>query len=135
MRPVCISNCADCGVGTITLGEWYVVHDRLWEQAWIARRKSWHGKVPGLEILCIGCLEQRIGRTLMADDFTDSAVNDPFADAFLERLFDRLIAKQPLINDRSTLDDYLAWRDIELLPEDEREAAWLAWKNSERAAR
>jgi hypothetical protein len=64
--PVCITNCADCGVGTGTLGEWYMVTDDVWEQAWCGRRKSWHGRVPGQEILCIGCLEARIGRTSRA---------------------------------------------------------------------
>ena len=60
--PVVVSQCADCGVGTFTLGEWYMVDDEVWEQAWLCRRKSWHGKLPGTEILCIGCLEKRIGR-------------------------------------------------------------------------
>jgi hypothetical protein len=68
--PLCISNCADCGVDTITLGEWYMVRPEVWEQAWAGRRKSWHGKVPGTEILCIGCLERRIGRALCCCDFT-----------------------------------------------------------------
>ena len=58
--PFCTT--IDCGVGTITLGEWYMVKDKVWEQAWAGRRKSWQSKVPGQEILCIGCLEQRIGR-------------------------------------------------------------------------
>jgi len=34
------------------------------------RRKNWHRLAPGQEILCIGCLEHRIGRTLVANDFT-----------------------------------------------------------------
>jgi hypothetical protein len=32
----------------------------VWEQAWAGRRKPWHGKVIGQEILCVGCLEKRI---------------------------------------------------------------------------
>ncbi len=32
--------------------------------------------MPGQEILCIACLERRIGRTLMKCDFTDVPVND-----------------------------------------------------------
>lgn len=39
------------------------------------RLKPWH-RLPGQEILCIGCLEKRIGRTLTACDFTDCPVND-----------------------------------------------------------
>ena len=42
----------------------YMVKDDVWEQAWCGRRKSWHGKIPGQEILCIGCLEKRLGRTI-----------------------------------------------------------------------
>jgi hypothetical protein len=29
--------CADCGIGTITAGEYYMVHDDVWEQAWAER--------------------------------------------------------------------------------------------------
>jgi hypothetical protein len=74
--PVVVSACADCGVGTIRAGEWYMVCNEVWEQAWRGRRKWWHD-LPGQEVLCIGCLEQRLGRTLMASDFTDAPVNDP----------------------------------------------------------
>ena len=88
--PVGISQCADCGIGTMTLGEYYVVHDRVWQQAWDGRRKSWHGEVPGTEILCIGCLEQRLGRTLLRHDFTDCPVNDPDNPTMSERLRKRL---------------------------------------------
>ena len=30
--PVCISNCADCGIGCITTGEWFSVFDDVWEE-------------------------------------------------------------------------------------------------------
>jgi hypothetical protein len=73
--PVVQSACADCGVGTFTLGEWYAVKDEVWAQAWAGRLKPWHA-LPGQQILCIGCLEARIGRTLMACDFTDAPIND-----------------------------------------------------------
>ena len=32
--PVVVSNCADCGIGTITAGEWYMVKDEIWDEAW-----------------------------------------------------------------------------------------------------
>jgi hypothetical protein len=32
--PLIVSACADCGIGTIRLGEWYMVRDDVWEQAW-----------------------------------------------------------------------------------------------------
>jgi hypothetical protein len=31
--PSIVSACADCGVGTITLGEWYMVNADVWEGA------------------------------------------------------------------------------------------------------
>jgi hypothetical protein len=74
-----------------TLGEWYMVHDEVWQQAWADRLKPWHA-LPGQQILCIGCLEARLGRTLMACDFTDAPVNDPDDDRSSERLRQRLTA-------------------------------------------
>jgi hypothetical protein len=74
--PSCGTNCVDCGVGTLTLGEWYMVKDDVWEKAWADRRKSWYRDGLGVEILRIGCLEKRIGRTLTAIDFTYAPVND-----------------------------------------------------------
>ena len=92
--PVVTTACADCGVGTISLGEWYMVNDDVWEQAWSDGRKAWQvterGPIPGQEILCIGCLETRIGRTLMLSDFTDAPVNDPNKYDMSERMWDRL---------------------------------------------
>ncbi len=59
--------CADCGV--YTLNEYYIVHDDIWELAW-SKHKSRSG------FLCVGCLENRLGRTLTPGDFTDCPVND-----------------------------------------------------------
>jgi hypothetical protein len=73
--PVVISQCADCGLGTIVARENYTVHGAVWDQAWpLARRKPWR-KVAGQQILCVGCLEHRIGRQLIANDF-HTAGND-----------------------------------------------------------
>ena len=63
--------CADCGIDTLRGDlptDWYMVHDDLWRMAWptIARR----------QILCMHCLELRLGRRLAAADFTDAPVND-----------------------------------------------------------
>jgi hypothetical protein len=85
--------CADCCVGTFTIGEYYIVKDDVWEQAWAGRRKSWQRQVPGQEILCIGCLEQRLGRTLTKHDFDNVPINDPRIDPNKSaRLLDRLTA-------------------------------------------
>ncbi len=93
--PTIRTNCADCGAGTHSIDEWYMVRDEVWEQAWVGRRKSWqvhpvYGVVPGQEILCIGCLEKRIGRALVPSDFTDAPVNDPLEHEHSERLMNRL---------------------------------------------
>jgi hypothetical protein len=94
------SACADCGIDTIhTIDEWYMVDDDLWEQAWIGRRKSrkyWDENRPHpvyfrAEILCIGCLEARIGRTLVAGDFADAPVNS-LRKCKSERMRERLTA-------------------------------------------
>jgi hypothetical protein len=90
--PRIVTACADCGVGTITAHEWYMVNDDVWEQAWRGRRKWWHA-IEGQEVLCIGCLERRIGRTLVAGDFiSDLAINDPNKRTMSARLRDRLNA-------------------------------------------
>ena len=83
-------HCADCGVGTSTLGEWYMVLDDVWEQAWEGRRKPWHGKFSGQEFLCIGCLEERLGRPLTRCDFPDFPINDPAKYDMSDRLRSRL---------------------------------------------
>jgi hypothetical protein len=66
------TKCADCGLDTIAAGEWYMVHDQIWQQAW----GSLEYTGPGQQVLCIGCLENRIGRKLTSADFTAASVND-----------------------------------------------------------
>jgi hypothetical protein len=91
--PVCTTACADCGVGTLTLHEWYMVRDEVWEEAWRGRRK-WSHAIDGQEVLCIGCLEKRLGRTLMADDFISAPCNNPNKPNISQRLRNRLIATE-----------------------------------------
>lgn len=63
--------CHDCGIDTLPVecpdrAEYYMVTKELWDA---------HGC--GYDLLCIGCLEVRMGRTLNASDFiTDLPVND-----------------------------------------------------------
>ena len=91
-------HCADCRVDVHEIGEWYMVHDNVWEQAWPG-----HSIVPyGYAILCIGCLEKRIGRTLTRPDFTDAPVNNIFEfESFSDRLLNRLCAdvSEPILPD------------------------------------
>lgn len=65
------SPCTDCGVETLPdndrRAEWYQVTDALWAAS---------GLGPDDGYLCIGCLEARLGRQLVAADFTDAPLND-----------------------------------------------------------
>ena len=63
-------DCADCGIDTSAADEYYMLHDRVWRKA------------AGKDIeamLCIGCVETRLGRKLTPRDFTKCAVNRDFA--------------------------------------------------------
>jgi hypothetical protein len=66
--------CADCGVNTSRIGEWYMVKDAVWEQAWPGTPRI---GTDYLHILCIDCLERRLGRTLAAYDFAPVPINRP----------------------------------------------------------
>jgi hypothetical protein len=115
--------CADCGVGTFTIGEYYMVRDEVWDSAWAGRRKPWHA-LDEQEILCIGCLEKRIGRTLMTVDFTDCPLNNDRSNRKTSaRLRDRFTAETGTVKG---IDGLVAWAIegmISRLPEDKREAA------------
>jgi hypothetical protein len=89
-RPAIVTRCCDCGLGCNEAREWYMVKPQVWKEAWAGRRKPWH-ELPGQSVLCIGCLEQRIGRTLCADDFADTVLHDREGD-ISERMQQRLTA-------------------------------------------
>lgn len=59
--------CVDCKFDTWE-NEYYMVHDRVWRAAGMSKK-------PGAGMLCIGCLEQRLGRTLTPADFTSYPIN------------------------------------------------------------
>lgn len=59
--------CLDCGVDTGKISEHYFVNLDLWLSA--------VGSKNGM--LCIRCLEKRIGRELTPDDFTNASINSP----------------------------------------------------------
>ena len=83
--------CLDCGSYTWNLhgkSEWYMVHDRIWQEAGAPTRPVMDRRTPGF-YLCIGCLETRIGRHLTPADFPDYPVNDP-SPLNTDRLNDRL---------------------------------------------
>ena len=56
--------CHDCQAHTGVIGDYYMVTDALWET---------YGCKDGM--LCISCLEKRIGRELDPEDFTEALVN------------------------------------------------------------
>lgn len=72
--------CLDCSVNTLALKEYYMVHPQLWERV-----------VPNSDeeaFLCVGCMENRIGRKLVSTDFPDVPVN--YLPNKSARLLDRL---------------------------------------------
>lgn len=60
--------CVDCSVNTDETNEYYMVHDDLWKK----HTSDFHGD----GMLCIGCLEFRLGRQLNYHDFPIVPVND-----------------------------------------------------------
>lgn len=71
--------CIDCR--TRTDDEYYMVQDEIWQDA-----VGWGSAGE----ICIGCLEKRLGRRLVAADFTGAPVNDPEMGKKSERLLNRL---------------------------------------------
>jgi hypothetical protein len=66
LRPERHFACVDCGADTLRLGEYYMV----WRDVWAAA-----GPDCDDGMLCIGCLEARLGRRLSTLDFTDASIN------------------------------------------------------------
>lgn len=58
--------CLDCGKDTLELGEYYMVHNEVWLSVVKSTRAG---------MLCIGCLEDRLGRQLTPKDFTEFPIN------------------------------------------------------------
>ena len=57
--------CLDCGVNTSLNEEYYMLTKEVWKEA-----------VPDLVgMLCINCVELRLGRQLWPEDFMDSPIN------------------------------------------------------------
>lgn len=71
----------DCESNTLHDNEYYMVTDEIWKTA-CPEEKG---------MLCIGCLENRLGRQLTASDFTDAPINHGVF-GFSERLAARLAA-------------------------------------------
>lgn len=58
--------CLDCEIDTGKSGDFYMLHDSVWLSV-----------VPeSLGMLCVRCVESRLGRELRPEDFNDSYIND-----------------------------------------------------------
>lgn len=58
--------CLDCKVNTGDIEEYYMVTEHVWRQTGLGTHDG---------MLCIGCLEARIGRRLVNVDFLHAPVN------------------------------------------------------------
>jgi hypothetical protein len=72
--------CLDCGVDTGKLSEHYMLIDATWKLTGLGK----------IGMLCIGCLELRIGRMLKATDFNSSYLNNPRTGSISVRLLSRM---------------------------------------------
>lgn len=71
--------CDGCGVDVGELDEWYML-----------RHDVWHAVADGAPFLCVGCVESRLGRRLVRDDFSDVPLNTLADVRRSRRLTDRL---------------------------------------------
>lgn len=73
--------CVDCPRDT--KHEHYFVNNEVWFGL---------AKMPECGMLCVQCLEKRIGRKLRADDFTNAHINDPKKNMMTDLLRSRILA-------------------------------------------
>lgn len=82
-------DCCDCGTNTIEINEHYFLHHDLWAAAMAAAAPA-KPNPHGTEMLCVGCVETRLGRPLTpADFFPDLPINGP-DETRSDRLKDRM---------------------------------------------
>ena len=72
--------CVDCGRDCHL--EHYFVHNEVWRG--LARMPE-HG------MLCVDCLEKRIGRELIPEDFTNAHINNPKTNQMTDVLKKRIL--------------------------------------------
>lgn len=72
--------CLDCGNNTSQMKEHYFVRTPLWNSAGMGE----------VGMLCVGCLEGRLGRLLTAQDFTTAHINNPKRNSMSDRLRSRI---------------------------------------------
>ena len=74
--------CLDCNINTNKIGEYYMINFKLWNKI--------NPKDDGM--ICVGCVEKRLGRKLKRNDFTICPLNENYAD-MSKRLLDRVLRK------------------------------------------
>lgn len=67
-------HCRKCGVNTRDIGEYYSLHNEVW-QGVVDRWKIPADKYGNVGMICIGCFEQLLGRRLTPQDFRDCEIN------------------------------------------------------------
>ncbi len=72
-RDCDLFTCVHCGVNTLHINEYYMIHDEVWLAA---RPPLENSRRPVMA--CIGCVETRLGRLLTPEDFTDAPANKGF---------------------------------------------------------
>lgn len=74
--------CVDCGINTYNINEYYMARKEIWQEANLHKG-----------MICIGCLENRLGRFLRKKDFSDCLLNEELASGKWKasnRLFNRI---------------------------------------------
>lgn len=72
--------CLDCNVDTARQGELYMLIDETWKLTGLGK----------IGMLCVGHVEERIGRRLIPSDFNDSYLNKPRTSSISVRLLSRM---------------------------------------------
>lgn len=85
--------CMDCDVDTFDIDEFYMLDDAVWAQV--------HDQYEGM--LCIGCAEARLGRTLRAADFNGYPINTAADRPRSDRLRSRLDNKEKTMSQSITI--------------------------------
>jgi hypothetical protein len=75
----------------------YTITNNVWEQAWPGTSLAKTNAAQPAEryFLCIGCLEQRLGRKLTRSDFIEGNCLNDVSDKWSERSVDRLQDGRP----------------------------------------
>lgn len=92
----CHGRCDGCGYETLKIPfEWYTVHDAVWAAAGLRTHDA---------VLCVGCLEERLGRRLTPDDFRAVPINR-LDQHMSDRLLDRMGLVKVWIDDGGNVID------------------------------